>query len=132
RQIEAGDRKPAVPSARGDQELIEFEPLAPPELEGTLLGVDARHRRAEPHLDLALSIEVGRPQQGLLERHPAAQVVLGERRTVVRGLGLAPDEPHPPVAALLAHGRGGSGPREPGAADRARRPRTPTWSPLPR
>src|SRR5207249_6180074 len=82
-QIEPGNRESPIPSARGDEQLIELEPLAARELEDPLLGLDTCHRRAEPHLDVALSIELEWPQQGLLERHPAAQVVLGERRTVV-------------------------------------------------
>src|SRR5262249_938732 len=99
--------------------------------EGALVGVDARHRRTEPHLDAALPIEVGRPQQGLLERDRAAQVVLRERRTVVRRLRLLPDEQHTPREALLAPGGGGRGSGEAGADDGDRRHQNSTCRSLP-
>ncbi len=130
-QIEAGNRDPAISAAGRDEQLIELEPVAVLQRERPLLRVDPHDRGPQAHLDVALSIEVRRPKQGCLERCHAAQVVLGEGRTIVRGLRLGADQEHAAVEAFLAQGRGGRRPGEAGADDRDRRHQNSTCTSLP-
>ena len=101
-QIEPRDREAPVPSAGGDEHVVELEAVPAVELQRPLLDVDPYDRGPEPGLDLALAVELRRPQQRLFERHPAAQIVLRERRAIVRQLRLRAHQHHPPVEALLA------------------------------
>src|SRR5262249_41929516 len=120
-QLEARDRESPIASAGGDQQLIEFEPLAARQSERALLRVDAGDLRGKSQLDIALAIEVRRSQQGLLERRHTPKVVLGQGRPVVGRLRLGADEHHSPVQAFLTQGRGGGRAREARADDGDRR-----------
>src|SRR2546427_7654974 len=117
RQVEPGNRKAPVSAPGGDEDVVELEPLTALEVQRSLLRIDAHDPGLEPRLDVALAVELRLAQQCLLERHPAAQIRLGERRAVVRPLGLPAQKHGPPLATAPA-------PRRRRAGARAARPPT--------
>src|SRR5215218_7560580 len=103
-QVQSRDGKTAVPSPSGYEKLIIGYALPIIEFDHLLGGVYSCSSNPKSGLDVVLSKEVRRLDQGLLERGLAAEVFLGQRRTLVRGLRLRPDQDDFPVEALLAEG----------------------------
>src|SRR5215217_314775 len=116
-QVQTRNGKTPVPPPGGDEKLVIGHALPAVELDHLLGSVYARSPNPEPGLDAVLAVEVGRLDQRLLEQGLATEVVLGERRPLVRGLRLRPDQDHPPVEALLAEGGCRPSPRQAGTDD---------------
>ena len=102
-ELGAGNVEAAGPGAgRQQQPVVAESPIA---LEQQLLrpGLDPGHPGRGPKLDLVLAVEVGRVDVRLLGGL-AAQVVLRQRRALVRSLGFVADQDQAAVEALLAQG----------------------------
>src|SRR5215218_15648 len=130
-QIQARNGKMPVPPPGGDEKLVIGHTLPIVELDHPLGGVYPRGPNPEPGLDAVLLVEVGRLYQRLIERGLAAEVLLGQRRPLVRRLRLRPDQDHPPVKALLPQGGRRSPTRQAGADDHERLGRQPLNYKLP-
>ena len=101
----------------GDQRLVEADLLPALELRRPRLGSSAITFVRGPQLDAVLLVPVGRVDVGVLALRLAAQVLLRERRALVRRLGLAADEQDRAVGALLAQLRRAVGGGQPAADD---------------
>src|SRR5207249_11972288 len=102
-----GARHPEAPvaAAGGDEDSVVGQAVAVVELHDALGGIDARGPDAEARLDPVLLPEAGRPDQRVVERALAAQVLLGERGPLVGRAGLLPDEHDLTLESLVAeHG----------------------------
>ena len=115
--LELGARSIKAARARTrcqQQPVIAEAPIA---FEKQLLdaGLDPGHPGRGPELDLMLAVELGRMHVGLLAL--AAQILLGERRALVRSLGLVADQDQAAIEALLAQGLGGHGAGQAGPDD---------------
>ena len=114
--------------ARRDQGLGERDLVAALQLGRPRAGVERHHVLSAHELDVVLLVPLGRMHVGVLALRLAAQVLLRQRRALVRRLGLAPDEQHVPVGAALAQ-LGGAvrgapcRPRSAGTRPRVRSPR---------
>jgi hypothetical protein len=113
----AGDRQATRLRAGGDQQSVVPQPCAVGERELPGPGIQPRRSETQSELDLVLGVEglvvhIDRAAPGV-----AAQIVLRQRRPLVRPLRLGTDEDHAPVEPLLSQGLCGLGAREPGAED---------------
>ena len=117
-------RRPGSAAARlrpvASSSRVVAQPLAVGELDLAAAGVDRGHRGAGSSSIVVLGVEPLRVHVDVLALGLAAQVVLGQRRTLVRALALGADEHDAPVEALLAQRLGGLG------AGQARRRRSRT------
>jgi hypothetical protein len=66
--------------------------------------VDRRHAHAEPHFRLRRLVELRTAQQQALAFQLAGEVFLGQRRAVVRQVGLVADQRHRPRVACAPQG----------------------------
>src|SRR6185437_13660623 len=94
------------------QQPVETEHAAVVEDHPRCVGVDTRHGGTGLELDVMLGVEAVLVHVGLL-----AQIVLGQRRALVRALGLGAEQDHPPVETPLAQLFGRLGAREARADD---------------
>jgi hypothetical protein len=111
-EVEAGDRRAAVPGPGREQQLVVGQALTAPELDDPLGWVDAHGAGAQSGLDLSLGIEVGRTDEGVLEGDLAAEVLLRKRWPFVGEMRLLPYEDEPAFEALLTQHCRGCGPGE--------------------
>ncbi len=103
----AGDRQAPRLGARGQQQPVVAQPVAVVELDLARAEVERDGGAPEPQLELLLGVEALAAQEDPRAGGLAAQEVLGERRALVRALGLGADEHDAAVEALLAQRRGG-------------------------
>ncbi len=117
REIRARRLDPAVVSARRHDQRVERHPFATGQDDLARVAVELRDVRAEPRLDVLLREPLGRTHHDLLERVLAAEVLLRQRRTFVRGQLLRADQDDPAVEPLGAERRDGGGPAQARADD---------------
>ena len=86
--------------ARRQQQLVVRQRLP----RGDLLRgqVQARHGGGQPQVDVVLGVPGGVVHEGVGDRVVAQQIALGERGSLVRRMGLRPDQDQSTVVALLA------------------------------
>ncbi len=77
------------------------------EIDGPRGRIDSRRRDTKACVDPVLPIKTSGPDQCFLEWRFAAQILFGERRTLVRRMGFLADEDQISVEALLSEGGGG-------------------------
>jgi hypothetical protein len=105
-ELAAGDRKGAWLGPGGEQQPVVAQPLAVVERQLARRGVQAHRRATEAKLDVVLGVVAHGVDVDLLAVDLAAQVVLGQRRSLVRALLLGADEQPAPVKAFGAQGLG--------------------------
>jgi hypothetical protein len=119
-QISPRDRYPARLGASRQQQPFVGELASVVECDLRVDRVQASHRRPGHQLDLVLAIERLGVDVGLLARRLTSQIVLGQRRALVRALGLVADQDHFALETLLAQRLGGFRAGETGAYDHDR------------
>ena len=101
-QVQSGNRGTTVACASRDQELVVTHRSAGGQLDRSLGRVHARRGNAEPRVDPVLFVKAGRSDQRFLEGHLAAEILLGERRTLVGRMRFLTDEDDVAIEAVLA------------------------------
>jgi hypothetical protein len=102
-RVEVVARHPQPPRrrARRQQQLVIDEETSVAEHDGAGCGIDGDHPRSEQHVDVLVAVK-GLVLDVRRLRRLAAQVLLGQRRTVVGKRRLLADEGDSPLAARLA------------------------------
>lgn len=113
----AEDREATGLGAGGQQQPVVAQPLAVVERNLADRCVQAHGRATEAQLDVMLDVVTFVVDVDLLPPDLAAQVVLGQRRPLVRALMFGPDQHEAPLEALSPQRLGGLGACEAGAND---------------
>src|SRR5205823_630655 len=101
RKIQAGDRRPTVPYAARDQELVIVDRYAGIERHGASNRIDPGGASVEARLDPVLLVKAGGSYQRLLERRLSTQILLGQWRPLVWWLRLRTDRHDVAIEAVL-------------------------------
>ena len=116
-ELGAGDREPARFRAGGQQQLVVAQPLAVVERDLLQRRVHVDRRAAEAQLDVVLGVEALVVDVDPLASGLAAQVVLRQRRALVRALVLGADKHQAPFEAFVSQCLSGLGGGQAGADD---------------
>ena len=94
-EVRAGDVEPPRAAPGGDDEVRELDRASVRERHLAAIGIDHADRVAEPELDVVAGVEALRAQEHPLPRELPGEVLLRERRALIRGrrLGSAYDDP---------------------------------------
>src|SRR5918998_1506713 len=103
-EVEARDGDTLVPAPRRDEELVVGNALPTLELDHLHGGVHPSGPNPEPALDAILVVEAGRLHQRALERELTPEILLGQRRSLVRRPRPRPPQEHPPLETPPAGG----------------------------
>ena len=119
-ELAAGNAQPARRRARGQKEAVVGQRLVALQRELTPSRIETHDVLAAAQLDPVLLVERSFVHVGLLAIGLAAQVLLGQRRALVRTLRLGTQQHETAVVALLAQGLGCFCTGEAGADDNER------------
>jgi hypothetical protein len=101
-ELAAGNRKPARLGPDGEQQPVVAQPLAVVERQLARGRIQAHRGPAEAQLDVVLGVEALGVDVDRLAVDFAAQVVLGQRRALVRALILGANQHHALIEAFRA------------------------------
>ena len=101
-KVAARNGQAARLGAGREQQTVEREPFAGVERKLAVVGIDVDDALAEAQLDRVVGVEARPVDEHHVPVGLPAQILLGQRRTLVRTLGLGADEHYPAVEALLA------------------------------
>ena len=93
-EVGAGQRERPRPRTRREHEPRVWNLLAALEDDDVRVGIDPLGAGAEPQLDHLVLVFLGRPDVGPLPFDLPAEKALGQRRPVVRRVGLGGDDRH--------------------------------------
>ena len=116
-ELGAGNREPARLGAGGQQQPVVAQPLAVVERHLLQRRVHVDRRAAQAQLDVVVGVEALAVDVDAVAVGLAAQVVLRQRRALVRALVLGADEHQAPLEALVSQGLSGLGAGQAGADD---------------